>query len=336
MVAISLKNHNVKRKRKLLVVTLKEAANESTDSSYDSESSVSCKSKESGFYDEAEAENEENIFVEEDLRDARSDFDQYDSLLQNPEPVSKKHVEADLTDDEDIKEIVCEIHQFDKIIKNPVEDFETSSSEEEDEDPDGCDLDILGENLIELLSSPGDVDDADDVEEDSADSDSALRESNYKFKEENDLTQHEIQERVERAVTSTQSVVSLEVEETGEKFVLNPPDTRPPTFLHQVDKETFDKKMETLAEVNMFKLAGWTGTEVYAGLKVVNRGGLGYCFSKDMAEFQEVHKESVKKLLDSQAAEVERRPVEMSSLTPRKPPKPKFRHYKDFIQQGQG
>ena len=160
----------------------------------------------------------------------------------------------------------------------------------------------------------------------------ALRESNYKFKEENDLTQDEIQERVERAVTSTQSVVSFEVEETGEKFVLNPPDTRPSTFLHQVDKETFDKKMETLAEVNMFKLAGWTGKEAYGGLGRVRRGGLGYCFSEDMKQFQEVHKKSVRKLFDSQAAEVELRPVEMSSLTPRKPPKPKLPHYKDFTQ----
>ena len=160
----------------------------------------------------------------------------------------------------------------------------------------------------------------------------ALREPNYKFKQENDLTQDEIQERVERAVTSTQSVVSFEVEETGEKFVLNPPDTRPSTFLHQVDKETFDKKMETLGEVNMFKLAGWTGKEAYGGLGRVRRGGLGYCFSEDMKQFQEVHKKSVRKLFDSQAAEVELRPVEMSSLTPRKPPKPKLPHYKDFTQ----
>ena len=332
MVAISLKSHNLKRKRKLLVVTLKEASTESTDYSYDSESSISCKSKESGFYDDAE--DEENVPAESseagDLRDdAVSDVHQYDSLLQNPE----KDPEADFTEDEDINDIICEIHQFDEIIKNPVEDFDTSSSEEEDEEPEGSDLDILGENLMEMISNPAD-EDADEVEGDSADSDSALRESNFKFKEENDLTQDEIQERVERAVASTQSVVSLEVEETGEKFVLNTPDTRPPAFLHQLDKETFDKKMETLAEVNMFKLAGWKGTEAFAGLKKVNRGGRGYCFSEEMTQFQEVHQESVRKLFDSQAAEVERRPVEISSLTPRKPPKPKLPHYKVFLQRG--
>ena len=295
---------------------------ENTDCSYDSESSISCKSKESGFYDDAE---EENISEEEDLREVLSDVHQCDSLLQSvpQEPVD---------DDEDtINDIVCEVHRFDEILKNPVEDFDTSSSEDED----GSDLDILGENLVELLSNPADVDeDADDVGEDSVDSNSALRESNYKFKEENDLTQDEIQERVERAVASNQSVVSIEVGETGDQFVLNSPDTRPSTFHHQVDKETFDKKMETLAEVNMFKLAGWKGRETYGGLKKIKRGGLGYCFSEDMGQFEEVHRESVRKLFDSQAAQVEANPVEMSSLTPRNPPKPKLPHYKDFIKRG--
>ena len=332
MVAISIKSHHIKRKRKLLVVTLKEAACEieNTDDSYESESSIFCKSKESGFYDDPA--DEKNISEEEDL----SDVNRCDSLLQNPEEGSRSRSfsqETDVDDDEVINDIICEVHHFDEIIKNPVEDFDTTSSEDEDEDTDDSDLDLLGENLTELLSNPADVDvDADDG--DSADSNSALRESNYKFREENDLNQHEIQEKVERAVASNHSLVSIEVEETGDMMALTSPDTRPSTFHHQVDRETFNKKMETLAEVNKFKLAGWTGTESYGGLKKVRRGGLRYCFSEDMVQFKEVHKESVRKLFDSQAAEVERSPVQMSSLTPRNPPKPKLPHYIDFIQRG--
>jgi len=342
MVAISQKSYNVRRRGKLLELTLIEALDENSDS----ESCLSSKSIESGFYEDLVNEESENVNTNEASDTSAvsvSDVHQYDSLLlsqlidsetdEDEEAESRKPFlfkDRNINvNDESINHIVCDVHQYDSLLENPVEDLDSSSEEDENY---VCELDTLGMGgqIMELLSNsiPA-VRDEDEGEEESSVSNSALQESNFMFKDREHLDDVAINERVGRAILSSDSAMTIEIGETGDSFALTSPDRRPQTFLHKVDRVTFNKRLDTLAEVNKLRLSGWQGNVAYVRSK---RGGLRDCFSKEMTQFEEVHKKSVKKLFQSQIEEVEHKSADIPSLPVRNPLRPKLTHYQDFIQ----
>ena len=317
MVAISLKSYNKKRKRKLLELHLKESVDENSDC--ESSLSSSNNSIESGFYDDEANHAPKSSDSLEDTSDVHNDVPQFDSVLQSTSVgnESEEEEKEEDSEDEEINEVVDDVHQFDSMLVNPVEELDSSSEDE-------ADLEDMAGELLQLLSDSSTAgEERDDREV------SALQESNFQFSDNPELEEEAVLERVDRAVASTDSLVTVEVEETGDVFALNTPDLRAQTFLHKVDKPTFDRQLDTLAEINMYRLAGWQGNVTYERSK--KRGGLRACFTQDMQHFEEVHRRSVKRLHQTQAAAAESRPVQLSSLTARNPPKPKLTHYQDFI-----
>ena len=317
MVAISLKSYNKKRKRKLLELHLKESVDENSDC--ESSLSSSNNSTESGFYDDEANHAPKSSDSLEDTSDVHNDVPQFDSVLQSTfvGNESEEEEKEEDSEDEEINEVVNDVHQFDSMLVNPVEELDSSSEDE-------ADLEDMAGELLQLLSDSSTAgEERDDREV------SALQESNFQFSDNPELEEETVLERVDRAVASTDSLVTVEVEETGDVFALNTPDLRAQTFLHKVDKPTFDRQLDTLAEINMYRLAGWQGNVTYERSK--KRGGLRACFTQDMQHFEEVHRRSVKRLHQTQAAAAESRPVQLSSLTARNPPKPKLTHYQDFI-----
>lgn len=317
MVAISLKSYNKKRKRKLLELHLKESVDENSDC--ESSLSSSNNSIESGFYDDEVNHAPKSSDSLEDTSDVHNDVPQFDSVLQSTfvGNESEEEEKEEDSEDEEINEVVNDVHQFDSMLVNPVEELDSSSEDE-------ADLEDMAGELLQLLSDSSTAgEERDDREV------SALQESNFQFSDSPELEEEAVLERVDRAVASTDSLVTVEVEETGDEFALNTPDLRAQTFLHKVDKPTFDRQLDTLAEINMYRLAGWQGNVTYERSK--KRGGLRACFTQDMQHFEEVHRRSVKRLHQTQAAAAESRPVQLSSLTARNPPKPKLTHYQDFI-----
>ena len=317
MVAISLKSYNKKRKRKLLELHLKESVDENSDC--ESSLSSSNNSIESGFYDDEVNHAPKSSDSLEDTSDVHNDVPQFDSVLQSTfvGNESEEEEKEEDSEDEEINEVVNDVHQFDSMLVNPVEELDSSSEDE-------ADLEDMAGELLQLLSDSSTAgEERDDREV------SALQESNFQFSDNPELEEEAVLERVDRAVASTDSLVTVEVEETGDVFALNTPDLRAQTFLHKVDKPTFDRQLDTLAEINMYRLAGWQGNVTYERSK--KRGGLRACFTQDMQHFEEVHRRSVKRLHQTQAAAAESRPVQISSLTARNPPKPKLTHYQDFI-----
>ena len=316
MVAISLKSYNKKRKRKLLELHLKESVDENSDC--ESSLSSSNNSIESGFYDDEVNHAPKSSDSLEHTSYVHNDVPQFDSVLQNTFVCDESEEEKEEdSEDEEINEVVDDVHQFDSMLVNPVEELDSSSEDE-------ADLEDMAGELLQLLSDSSTAgEERDDREV------SALQESNFQFSDNPELEEEAVLERVDRAVASTDSLVTVEVEETGDEFALNTPDLRAQTFLHKVDKPTFDRQLDTLAEINMYRLAGWQGNVTYERSK--KRGGLRACFTQDMQHFEEVHRRSVKTLHQTQAAAAESRPVQLSSLTARNPPKPKLTHYQDFI-----
>ena len=317
MVAISLKSYNKKRKRKLLELHLKESVDENSDC--ESSLSSSNNSIESGFYDDEVNHAPKSSDSLEDTSDVHNDVPQFDSVLQSTfvGNESEEEEKEEDSEDEEINEVVNDVHQFDSMLVNPVEELDSSSEDE-------ADLEDMAGELLQLLSDSSTAgEERDDREV------SVLQESNFQFSDNPELEEEAVLERVDRAVASTDSLVTVEVEETGDVFALNTPDLRAQTFLHKVDKPTFDRQLDTLAEINMYRLAGWQGNVTYERSK--KRGGLRACFTQDMQHFEEVHRRSVKRLHQTQAAAAESRPVQLSSLTARNPPKPKLTHYQDFI-----
>ena len=317
MVAISLKSYNKKRKRKLLELHLKESVDENSDC--ESSLSSSNNSIESGFYDDEVNHAPKSSDSLEDTTDVHNDVPQFDSVLQSTfvGNESEEEEKEEDSEDEEINEVVDDVHQFDSMLVNPVEELDSSSEDE-------ADLEDMAGELLQLLSDSSTAgEERDDREV------SALQESNFQFSDNPELEEEAALERVDRAVASNDSLVTVEVEETGDVFALNTPDLRAQTFLHKVDKPTFDRQLDTLAEINMYRLAGWQGNVTYERSK--KRGGLRACFTQDMQHFEEVHRRSVKRLHQTQAAAAESRPVQLSSLTARNPPKPKLTHYQDFI-----
>ena len=317
MVAISLKSYNKKRKRKLLELHLKESVDENSDC--ESSLSSSNNSIESGFYDDEVNHAPKSSDSLEDTSDVHNDVPQFDSVLQSTfvGNESEEEDKEEDSEDEEINEVVDDVHQFDSMLVNPVEELDSSSEDE-------ADLEDMAGELLQLLSDSSTAgEERDDREV------SALQESNFQFSDNPELEEEAVLERVDRAVASTDSLVTVEVEETGDEFALNTPDLRAQTFLHKVDKPTFDRQLDTLAEINMYRLAGWQGNVTYERSK--KRGGLRACFTQDMQHFEEVHRRSVQRLHQTQAAAAESRPVQLSSLTARNPPKPKLTHYQDFI-----
>ena len=317
MVAISLKSYNKKRKRKLLELHLKESVDENSDC--ESSLSSSNNSIESGFYDDEVNHAPKSSDSLEDTSDVHNDVPQFDSVLQSTfvGNESEEEEKEEDSEDEEINEVVDDVHQFDSMLVNPVEELDSSSEDE-------ADLEDMAGELLQLLSDSSTAgEERDDREV------SVLQESNFQFSDNPELEEETVLERVDRAVASTDSLVTVEVEETGDVFALNTPDLRAQTFLHKVDKPTFDRQLDTLAEINMYRLAGWQGNVTYERSK--KRGGLRACFTQDMQHFEEVHRRSVKRLHQTQAAAAESRPVQLSSLTARNPPKPKLTHYQDFI-----
>ena len=317
MVAISLKSYNKKRKRKLLELHLKESVDENSDC--ESSLSSSNNSIESGFYDDEANHAPKSSDSLEDTSDVHNDVPQFDSVLQSTSVgnESEEEEKEEDSEDEEINEVVDDVHQFDSMLVNPVEELDSSSEDE-------ADLEDMAGELLQLLSDSSTAgEERDDKEV------SVLQESNFQFSDNPELEEEAVLERVDRAVASTDSLVTVEVEETGDVFALNTPDLRAQTFLHKVDKPTFDRQLDTLAEINMYRLAGWQGNVTYERSK--KRGGLRACFTQDMQHFEEVHRRSVKRLHQTQAAAAESRPVQLSSLTARNPPKPKLTHYQDFI-----
>ena len=315
MVAISLKSYNKKRKRKLLELHLKESVDENSDC--ESSLSSSNNSIESGFYDDEVNHAPKSSDSLEDTSDVHNDVPQFDSVLQSTFVGNESEEKEEDSEDEEINEVVDDVHQFDSMLVNPVEELDSSSEDE-------ADLEDMAGELLQLLSDSSTAgEERDDREV------SALQESNFQFSDSPELEEEAVLERVDRAVASTDSLVTVEVEETGDVFALNTPDLRAQTFLHKVDKPTFDRQLDTLAEINMYRLAGWQGNVTYERSK--KRGGLRACFTQDMQHFEEVHRRSVKRLHQTQAAAAESRPVQLSSLTARNPPKPKLTHYQDFI-----
>ena len=316
MVAISLKSYNKKRKRKLLELHLKESVDENSDC--ESSLSSSNNSIESGFYDDEVNHAPKSSDSLEDTSNLHI-VPQFDSVLQSTfvGNESEEEEKEEDSEDEEINEVVNDVHQFDSMLVNPVEELDSSSEDE-------ADLEDMAGELLQLLSDSSTAgEERDDREV------SVLQESNFQFSDNPELEEEAVLERVDRAVASTDSLVTVEVEETGDVFALNTPDLRAQTFLHKVDKPTFDRQLDTLAEINMYRLAGWQGNVTYERSK--KRGGLRACFSQDMQHFEEVHRRSVKRLHQTQAAAAESRPVQLSSLTARNPPKPKLTHYQDFI-----
>ena len=292
---------------------------ESVDENSDCESSLSSSNNsiESGFYDDEVNHAPKSSDSLEDTSDVHN-VPQFDSVLQSTffGNESEEEKEED-SEDEEINEVVNDVHQFDSMLVNPVEELDSSSEDE-------ADLEDMAGELLQLLSDSSTAgEERDDREV------SALQESNFQFSDNPELEEEAVLERVDRAVASTDSLVTVEVEETGDVFALNTPDLRAQTFLHKVDKPTFDRQLDTLAEINMYRLAGWQGNVTYERSK--KRGGLRACFTQDMQHFEEVHRRSVKRLHQTQAAAAESRPVQISSLTARNPPKPKLTHYQDFI-----
>ena len=317
MVAISLKSYNKKRKRKLLELHLKESVDENSDC--ESSLSSSNNSIESGFYDDEVNHAPKSSDSLEDTSDVHNDVPQFDSVLQSTfvGNESEEEEKEEDSEDEEINEVVNDVHQFDSMLVNPVEELDSSSEDE-------ADLEDMAGELLQLLSDSSTAgEERDDREV------SVLQESNFQFSDSPELEEEAVLERVDRAVASTDSLVTVELEETGDEFALNTPDLRAQTFLHKVDKPTFDRQLDTLAEINMYRLAGWQGNVTYERSK--KRGGLRACFTQDMQHFEEVHRRSVKRLHQTQAAAAESRPVQLSSLTARNPPKPKLTHYQDFI-----
>ena len=316
MVAISLKSYNKKRKRKLLELHLKESVDENSDC--ESSLSSSNNSIESGFYDDEVNHAPKSSDSLEDTSYVHN-VPQFDSVLQSTfvGNESEEEEKEEDSEDEEINEVVNDVHQFDSMLVNPVEELDSSSEDE-------ADLEDMAGELLQLLSDSSTAgEERDDKEV------SGLQESNFQFSDNPELEEETVLERVDRAVASTDSLVTVEVEETGDVFALNTPDLRAQTFLHKVDKPTFDRQLDTLAEINMYRLAGWQGNVTYERSK--KRGGLRACFTQDMQHFEEVHRRSVKRLHQTQAAAAESRPVQLSSLTARNPPKPKLTHYQDFI-----
>ena len=293
---------------------------ESVDENSDCESSLSSSNNsiESGFYDDEVNHAPKSSDSLEDTSDVHNDVPQFDSVLQNTFVCDESEEEKEEdSEDEEINEVVNDVHQFDSMLVNPVEELDSSSEDE-------ADLEDMAGELLQLLSDSSTAgEERDDREV------SVLQESNFQFSDNPELEEETVLERVDRAVASTDSLVTVEVEETGDVFALNTPDLRAQTFLHKVDKPTFDRQLDTLAEINMYRLAGWQGNVTYERSK--KRGGLRACFTQDMQHFEEVHRRSVKRLHQTQAAAAESRPVQLSSLTARNPPKPKLTHYQDFI-----
>ena len=294
---------------------------ESVDENSDCESSLSSSNNsiESGFYDDEVNHAPKSSDSLEDTSDVHNDVPQFDSVLQSTfvGNESEEEEKEEDSEDEEINEVVDDVHQFDSMLVNPVEELDSSSEDE-------ADLEDMAGELLQLLSDSSTAgEERDDKEV------SALQESNFQFSDNPELEEEAVLERVDRAVASTDSLVTVEVEETGDVFALNTPDLRAQTFLHKVDKPTFDRQLDTLAEINMYRLAGWQGNVTYERSK--KRGGLRACFTQDMQHFEEVHRRSVKRLHQTQAAAAESRPVQISSLTARNPPKPKLTHYQDFI-----
>ena len=154
-----------------------------------------------------------------------------------------------------------------------------------------------------------------------------LRESNYIFKTDTEIV--DASERLVNAQTNHEGLGTLTNTEDGEEYVLDTKEPRPESFTHSVCKTTFDHKLDTIAECNLFRLCGMPDPEPYDRVK---RGSLGRTFQKEIMEFEHVHSETVNTFLVNQAAAVEDDPdMNLATLTARLPPRPKLEHYRDYI-----
>ena len=154
-----------------------------------------------------------------------------------------------------------------------------------------------------------------------------LRESNYIFKTDTEIV--DASERLVNAQTNHEGLGTLTNTEDGEEYVLDTKEPRPESFTHSVCKTTFDHKLDTIAECNLFRLCGMPDPEPYDRVK---RGSLGRTFQKEIMEFEHVHSETVNTFLVNQAAAVEDDPdMDLAALTSRLPPRPKLEHYRDYI-----
>ena len=141
-------------------------------------------------------------------------------------------------------------------------------------------------------------------------------------------------ENVEKRVQEThKNLIYYENTENGDKFVLNISDqsrtSEPIKFLHSVDKTTFEDKLDTIAEINLFQLAGFSNAEPFS-LQKLKRGGLRQCFKTEIENFKQVHPTSVNELFKNQKEAVRDKSIILPDKTS-KNPRPRFKHYKDFI-----
>jgi len=266
----------------------------------------------------------------------------------------------DFIDDESVSEILKDVRSFDHLLNEHLEAFETSESENED-------LEVFGSELQHLLSdvSTEDVEDeqelsnkcvkaqegCEDVDifgnelqrllsDDSTLVDNNVEESTVRWKKARDPEVFEklIESKVEMVKQPPSNVVALINLETGESSSVKLENQVAVDFHHDVDKDTFDKRLDTREEeTKLKKKTAVSGEDIRAPYRGSKRGTLGVCYKFEMCEFEEV--------LGSEAGTVQPDPIDQlscstdsdetmasgSGVTTKRSKKKKFKHYKEFI-----
>merc|ERR1719474_995193 len=220
--------------------------------------------------------------------------------------------------------ILYDVKLFDKFLDDPVSELEVSFISEEGNKNDNVDDDILGDNLSELISNAGDADADGDL-----DTCGDLFDKNYKLSDSEIEGEIDIEKKIDNAKNFRNKGSFFMNPVLSESVLVTPEDERNSNFVHLLDKTTFNNNLETVAEINLFQLAG--GGSSSCPFKKVKRGGLRHFFSNEMRKFCHLHEKPVGKRLSKQRKEFLDNPVTLGDLTPRKAPRPNLHYYKDFI-----
>merc|ERR1719474_143882 len=220
--------------------------------------------------------------------------------------------------------ILHDVKLFDKFLNDPVSDLEVSFISEEGNKNDNVDDDILGDNLSELISNAGDADADGDL-----DTCGDLFDKNYKLSDSEIEGEIDIEKKIDNAKNFRNKGSFFMNPVLSESVLVTPEDERNSNFVHLLDKTTFNNNLETVAEINLFQLAG--GGSSSCPFKKVKRGGLRHFFSNEMRKFCQLHEKPVGKRLSKQRKEFLDNPVTLGDLTPRIAPRPNLHYYKDFI-----
>eukprot|EP00092_Neocalanus_flemingeri_P040731 GFUD01044343.1.p1 GENE.GFUD01044343.1~~GFUD01044343.1.p1 ORF type:complete len:409 (+),score=131.11 GFUD01044343.1:61-1227(+) len=256
----------------------------------------------------------------------------------------------DLIEDRIVSEILAEVSIFDNLLKEPLQAFETSESESDDFEDLGSELlnllsDVSTENVCDEQktlnnSVSSEIAQTDLVNEDLhlfGDSTQVeVEESGVRWRKTTDLATFEkiIDDKIDKVKQPPSNLVTILNLESGETSSVRLKEQMVTDFQHEVDKDTFDKRLDTRSEeTKLKKETEVSGRDLRAPYRKSKRGSLGICYKLEMEEFDEVHQskaESSKQGLKNQSSsstDPDQADVDISKRRRRK----RFRHYKEFI-----